>query len=79
MLIRFIFEEFPLSYRDRTVFSMAAGKGSRHGEHVCECNGQRLLRSAFVFGANAGGKSNLLRRWISGAGLLLRVVVHQYG
>ena len=60
MLIRFVFENF-LSYRDRTVFSMAAGKVSRHAGHVCECNGQRLLRSAFVFGANAGGKSNFVK------------------
>lgn len=60
MLIRFSFENFR-SYRDRTVFSMVAGKISRHGGHVCECNGRRLLRSTFVFGANAGGKSNFVK------------------
>lgn len=60
MLIRFVFENY-LSYRDQTVFSMAAGKVSRHAGHICECNGQRLLRSAFVFGANAGGKSNFVK------------------
>ena len=60
MLIRFIFENF-LSYRDRTIFSMAAGKVTRHGGHVYECNGQKLLRSAFIFGANAGGKSNFVK------------------
>ena len=60
MLLRFIFENF-LSYRDRTIFSMAAGKVTRHWGHVCECNGQKLLRSAFIFGANAGGKSNFVK------------------
>ena len=60
MLLRFIFENF-LSYRDRTIFSMAAGKVTRHWGHICECNGQKLLRSAFIFGANAGGKSNFVK------------------
>lgn len=60
MLIRFVVKNF-LSYRDQTVFSMAAGKASSHGGHVCECDGRRLLRSSFVFGANAGGKSGLVK------------------
>lgn len=60
MLVRFAFENFQ-SYRDRTTFSMAAGKISRHGHHVCECNGHRLLRSAFIFGANAGGKTSFVK------------------
>lgn len=60
MLIRFVFENFR-SYRDKTTFSMSAGKISRHSGHVCECDGHRLLRSAFVFGANAGGKTGFVR------------------
>lgn len=60
MLVRFVFENFR-SYRDKTTFSMSAGKISRHGGHVCECNGHRILRSAFVFGANAGGKTSFVK------------------
>lgn len=60
MLIRFVFENF-LSYKDRNVFSMVAGRVTRHGRHVCDCNGKRILRSAFVFGANAGGKSGFVK------------------
>lgn len=60
MLVRFSFGNFR-SYKDQAVFSMAAGKITRHGGHVCECGGHRLLRSAFVFGANAGGKSNFVK------------------
>lgn len=60
MLVRFSFGNFR-SYKEQTVFSMSAGKITRHGEHVCECGGHRLLRSAFVFGANAGGKSNFVK------------------
>lgn len=60
MLIRFVFENF-LSYKDRNVFSMVAGRVTRHGRHVCDCNGKRILRSAFVFGANAGGKSSFVK------------------
>lgn len=60
MLIRFVFENF-LSYRDRTTFSMVAGKISRHSNHICDCSGNRILRSGFVFGANAGGKSSFVK------------------
>ena len=60
MLIRFVVENF-LSYKERNVFSMAAGRITRHARHICECNGEKILRSAFVFGANAGGKSSFVK------------------
>ena len=40
---------------------MMAGKMTRHKDHVALCNGKRILKGAFIFGANAGGKSNLIR------------------
>lgn len=60
MLVRFVFENFR-SYRDKTTFSMSAGKGTRHNNHIWECQGHRLLRSAFIFGANAGGKTSFVK------------------
>lgn len=60
MLLRFICENFK-SFKDKTEFSMVASKITRHPGHVALCNGRRVLRGAFMFGANAGGKSNFVK------------------
>lgn len=60
MLIRFSVENYK-SFRDQATFSMAATKGTRHGSHVHTVQGNRLLKGSFIFGANAGGKSNLVQ------------------
>ena len=60
MLIRFSVENF-LSFKELTEFSMVAGKMTRHSGHMAICNNKRLLKGAFIFGANASGKTNLIR------------------
>lgn len=60
MLIRFSVENF-LSFKELTEFSMIAGKMTRHSNHIALCNNKRMLKGAFIFGANAGGKTNLIR------------------
>lgn len=60
MLIRFAVENF-LSFKELTEFTMTAGKMTRHKDHFTLCNGRRVLKGAFVFGANASGKTNLIR------------------
>ena len=60
MLIRFIVENFG-SFKDRSEFSMVASKVARHPAHVMEFAKKRILRSSFVFGANAGGKTSFFR------------------
>ncbi len=76
MLIRFVVENYN-SFKGQQVFSMAAGKQTRHSSHCFTVNGKRLLKSSFFFGANASGKSNfvcaldLMRRVIlMGAGAM---------
>lgn len=58
MLVRFSVENFK-SYKNRQIFSMVAGKQTKHGDHVVSVKGKRLLKGSFFFGANAAGKSNL--------------------
>ena len=61
MLLRFAVGNF-LSFKDVIEFKMAAGKIRRHNSHVAVVGGgKRVLKGAFIFGANAGGKSNLIR------------------
>lgn len=60
MLIRFTVKNFG-SFRDETMFSMSAGQFKRHPSHVIDINGHPILKGAFMFGANASGKSNFVR------------------
>jgi AAA15 family ATPase/GTPase len=64
MLIRFRVQNF-LSFKDEVEFSMIPGKTRQHPEHMILGGGSRhavdLLRSAVIYGANASGKSNLIK------------------
>ena len=72
MLIRFSVENF-LSFSDRQKFSMLPGKGSLKAEHKTEkINGISVLKTAVLFGANASGKSNLIKAIDFGKKMVLR-------
>ena len=63
MLIRFTVENF-LSFKDEVEFSMVAGKSRRHRDHIVTTGKRsdtRLLKTATIYGANASGKTNLIR------------------
>ena len=71
MLIRFSVENYR-SFNKQQVFSMAAGKHTRHKEQVVITNGKRLLKAGVIFGANAAGKSNLIKAINFGKNIALR-------
>lgn len=75
MLIRFSIENF-LSFKDRQSFSMIAGKGGRDKTHHViqkkNRNDVSLLKTAAIFGANASGKSNLIKAIDFGKKIILR-------
>ena len=61
MLINLTIENF-LSFDAPVSFSLEAGrKTSRHENHLTDVGGIKVLRGAIVYGANASGKSNLLK------------------
>ncbi len=71
MLIRFSVENF-LSFNDRQTFSMLPGKGTLKAEHKTEkIDGISVLKTAVLFGANASGKSNLIKAIDFGKKLVL--------
>jgi uncharacterized protein len=74
MLVRFSVENF-LSFRDRTELSMvASGKVRRHPEHVIKpstATGIPLLKLALIYGANASGKSNLVKAMATAKQIIL--------
>lgn len=64
MLIRFVVSNF-MSFKDETEFNMLKGKGNGSQQlpkHVIKTkSGVEVLKSAAVYGANAAGKSNLIK------------------
>jgi len=60
MLIRFNVENF-MSFNEKTEFSLIANKERRHPSHVVKGNGVNILKSSVVYGANASGKTNLVK------------------
>lgn len=61
MLILFSVENC-LSFAERAEFSMIPGKGRLKKEHInAPKHGLRTLKTAIAFGANASGKSNLVK------------------
>lgn len=72
MLQQFIVENF-LSFKNKEVFSLQPGKGSLKKSHKVEAiKGQWILKSAAIFGPNAGGKSNFVKAIELGKKLVLR-------
>lgn len=60
MLVNFEVENF-LSFYKKNNFSMLAGKGTRLRNHVISYGKYNLLKSSFVFGSNASGKTNFIK------------------
>ncbi len=60
MLVRFSVKNYK-SFKDLTTFSMVAGKHTRHKNHVFIAEDKRLLKGSVIYGANASGKTNLIR------------------
>lgn len=49
------------SFKELQEFSFVAGKSSRMKEHVIETNNMSILKFSSIYGANAAGKSNLVK------------------
>ena len=60
MLLRFSVENF-MSFDQREQLSMAPGKFQRHKNHTIKFGKRSTLKAAFIYGANASGKSNLIK------------------
>jgi len=73
MLIRFTIENF-LSFKERQSFSLLPGKGRLKPEHkTSPVNGIATLKTSLIFGANASGKSNLIKGIAFGKNQLLKL------
>ena len=74
MLVRFSTSNY-LSFDKEIEFSMIPGRTRKHADHIVRdptWNGIDLLRLALVFGANASGKSNLVKAMNFARDLIIR-------
>ena len=60
MLVGFAVSNYK-SFNDEQRISFEASKITRHKAHVAIKRNKRILKSGLIFGANAGGKSNLVK------------------
>lgn len=58
MLLQFNFKNFK-SFKNSATLDLTATKISEHDEHIIEFGNEKILPVAGIFGANAGGKSNV--------------------
>ena len=75
MLIRFLVKNF-LSVNHQIEFSMVKGKARLHPDHVIASaeSGFKALRTGVIYGANASGKSNLIRAMVFAATFITKGV-----
>jgi AAA15 family ATPase/GTPase len=60
MLLQFSVENF-LSFKDKVVISLSAGRETAHEENAAKAGKYNVLRSVSMYGANASGKTNLIK------------------
>ena len=58
MLIQFNFKNYK-SFRDETILDLSATRMTEFSDRVVAVGGDKLLRAAAIYGANASGKSNV--------------------
>lgn len=73
MLFNFTIGNFR-SFADRKTLSMEPAAISEHAQNVVQKSPYKFLSSAVIYGANASGKSNLLR----GMGAMRKIVVESF-
>ncbi|MDX1971553.1 MAG: ATP-binding protein [Candidatus Sumerlaeia bacterium] len=77
MIIQFTLENFK-SFRHAATFSMQPVERLReHPENIAQVGKHKLLRTAAIYGANASGKSNLLKGMMGMIGFILKSFPNQ--
>lgn len=78
MLIRFNVENF-MSFKKNQEFSTIAGKVTNKKEHLYNNGKLKLLKFCSIYGANASGKSNLVKAIAFGKNVLLKGISNLSG
>ncbi|HEY5259912.1 MAG TPA: hypothetical protein VIJ46_04620, partial [Rhabdochlamydiaceae bacterium] len=64
MIVQFTVGNFK-SFKDKTTLSLEATNDNwREEDNLFDISGERFVKAAVVYGANAGGKSNFLKAMV---------------
>ena len=80
MLIQFSVKNF-MSFKDKVVFSMQAGSGDENEENIIsekELN-EKILKTTAIYGANASGKTNLIKAFTAAILMIRKSSSRQVG
>ncbi len=64
MLLEFSIKNF-LSFKDKITFNMEATTGNENEENIIIKDNERILKTTALYGANASGKTNLIKAFTS--------------
>ncbi len=80
MLIQFSIKNF-MSFKEKVIFSMEAGTGDENIENIINYKdiNERLLKTTAIYGANAAGKTNLIKAFAAAIIMIRRSNMRQPG
>lgn len=77
MIVRFNVKNF-LSFKNMQSFSMIPKDYGNLNSHIIETNDIKLLHSSMIFGANASGKTNLIKAFAAFKDIIINNVSFEY-
>ena len=78
MLIQFSVKNF-MSFKEKVIFSMEAGKENEHKENVVDILNEKILKTTAIYGANASGKTNLVNAFTAAILMIRKSNTRQLG
>lgn len=78
MLIQFSVKNF-MSFKEKVIFSMEAGKENEHKENVVDILNEKILKTTALYGANASGKTNFVNAFTAAILMIRKSNTRQLG
>ena len=80
MLVQFSVKNF-MSFKEKVIFTMQAGSGNENELNIIEANNtnERILKTAAIYGANASGKTNLIKAFSAAIFMIRKSSSRQVG
>ena len=78
MLIQFSVKNF-MSFKEKVIFSMEAGKENEHKENVVDILNEKILKTTALYGANESGKTNFVNAFTAAILMIRKSNTRQLG
>ena len=68
-----------MSFKDKVMFSMEAGKEKEHNNNIVKVASENILKTSAIYGANASGKTNLINAFTAAILMIRKSNTRQVG